>query len=276
MANINSFGASPLALESGGTNIEATATSNLLATLEQDATESISSNDTLSTDAFGKTFSVEGSTITSITLPTATSDANKSIDFVFNHSDTLVAIDGTINGNADGLLFGPHETCRVTSNGTDYILANNQLILPSLRALIQTGPDSYAVTAATFTPVPFNILDYETFPSSGYNTSTYYFTPLYPGVYQMECTISWTTSAIAFPVWLHLDKNSGTTIASSYVLISDNSFSSYSCSLNTTFLAAPGDQFQLLVYQGSASTEYIRILTGSNYVCYSRISNYQA
>ena len=172
---------SPLPFSQGGTNaITAEAAYiNLL------AIRSISAITTLDATDFGKTIICGGASAYTVTLPTPTN--GKTIRFVFNTTSnaivTLSPPSGTMSGQAT-LKFGTYESCEIYSDGTNWNLI--RVTLQPCLAGASAGTTGIAQNVETVLPANTKLYDIGSF----FNTSTHIYTPKYPGIYDIDFTIT--------------------------------------------------------------------------------------
>ena len=167
---------SGVAVQQTGLQISAMVSQNLLPPLV------ITSGTTLTSAAFGKTIICKGSSAYTINLPAGASGAF--INFIFDTTSfalvTLNPLSGTIDGQSS-LTYGSNEGCGIYNDGTHWITFS-QKIQP-INALGSTSL-STTVAPSMDVQIQFNIANYD--PYSFLNTSTYNYTPKYPGVYQAK------------------------------------------------------------------------------------------
>lgn len=144
---------------------------------------------TLTSSAFGNQVLMTGSSAYAVTLPSATGNGGRYIDFqCLTTSNALVTItpaSGTIQGQSTFIL-GSGESCRVYCDGTNWWIQNLVLQPVALSAYLTSNGTT---TGATFVKVQ---IDHKISDIGGFydNTVNYRYTPLYPGLYEVNLSLA--------------------------------------------------------------------------------------
>ena len=147
---------------------------------------SISTTAVLSVSNFNQQVVCTGGSAYSVTLPNASGNANRFIDFnILTTSYALVTITpatGTIQGQTTFIL-GTGESCRVYCDGTNWWIQN--LVLMPIYASISLSTNTAGLSTGF---IPFDSVQVDL--GSFYNASTHIYTPLYPGKYKVNARLT--------------------------------------------------------------------------------------
>lgn len=149
----------------------------------------------LTASDYGKEVICTGAAAYSLTLPTVTSNANKFIDiYCQTTSNALVTVtpaSGTISGQST-IVLGSGDGIRVQNDGTNWWVLNVWL-QPCWFRISRSGTQTINNNTDT-------VIQYDSVSQVGgfYNSGTFRFTPLLPGLYEFSNTSVYNSEAFAF------------------------------------------------------------------------------
>lgn len=155
---------------------------------------SVSTTTALTSSAFGKLIICTGSSAYTVTLPSATGNTGKYIEFsIQTTSNALITIApaaGTIDGQAN-IIYGTYEGGVFYCDGANWEIISQTLAPCTFYTLAgvttQTIPNNTLTTITILSTIRYNV--------NGGSISSGVYTPVYPGKYRLNLLLTPTTFA---------------------------------------------------------------------------------